>query len=148
MVAGGIEGDSGHEGTHQENASPAGFSEEGVVGRVWQQFGGEARAFVGDFNSDQVRREPADEMHFFRSIFLVAVNDGVDQGLVDGQVDTKHVAIGPVFVFQFTKHFLKDTPSGSHIAGEFIFALPGPRLDGRGHEKGSGFGVQGSTLFY
>jgi hypothetical protein len=146
VVAGRIERNAGHERFHQEHAAAAGPFEKGVVGRVGQAIGSKAGALVADFHVHPMRRKPADKMDVFPEIFPIAVNNGVDQGFVHGQMDAENIALVPMLQFQFPKNFLEDTPACSRIAGKSIFALPGPRLIGRGHERCEGFGVQGSAM--
>ena len=142
VVSSRVKGNTGHEGSHQEHASAAGFIEKGVVGGIGQGVGGEAGTLVGYFHVHPQRRKPANKMHFFTQVFLVAVHNGVDQGLVHRQVHAEDVAMGPMLQLQFPEDFLQDAPAGSRIAGKFIFALPDPWLIGCVHERRAGFRVQ------
>ena len=72
----------------------------GGIGRVGKTVGVEAGAFVGDFHPNLLRREPTAETDVLGRIHRIAVADGIDQRLVDRQVNAEDVAPSPVQGFK------------------------------------------------
>ena len=96
VVAAVEELDTRHEGPHQHHAAAAGAGKVGGIGRVGQLAGIETGALVGDFHPDLLRRKRAAKMDVFGlGSIRVAVYDGVDQRLIDRQVDAEDVVAAP-----------------------------------------------------
>ena len=93
-VAAAVVLDLGHEVAHEQQAAAAGALEVLGGGRVGHVLGVEARPLVGDadvepLGSDRVRDEDA-----LVRVHLVAVLDGVDEGLFEGELDGEDVVLG------------------------------------------------------
>ena len=75
----------------------------GGIGRVGKTVGVEAGAFVDDFHPNLLRREPTTETDVLGRIQCVAVANGIDQRLVDRQMNAEDVATRPVQGFKPTQ---------------------------------------------
>ena len=91
-VSAGVELDPRHEGLHQHHASAARGKNVVVAGGIGQGGGIETAAFVGDFDANPVAAQQANEMHVLGRVEVVAMMDGIGQGLFGGQVYGEDVA--------------------------------------------------------
>lgn len=133
MVASVVEFDARHEGTHEHDAASAGAFEMGRVGGVGERVGIEAWAFVGDFDADFGGREAAGESDVFRFVHGVAVEDGIDESLVDGEMDAEDVAPSPMQQFELRENLVEQLSPDGGIVRNHLVTSPGPAFIGRRH---------------
>ena len=84
--------DHAQKGPHQHDAAAAGFFEVFVLGGVGHVLQAETGALVFDHDADFVVGDLAGDKDLFARVEAVAVLDGVDQGLFEGQADAEDPA--------------------------------------------------------
>ena len=86
--------DLGHEAAHEQQAAAAGAFDVLDRGRVGHVLGVEPRPLVGDADVEPFGGDAVDDDDPLVGVHLVAVLDGVDQGLFEGQLDREDVVLG------------------------------------------------------
>lgn len=133
MIAAVVEFDARHERPHEHDAAPAGTFEMGGVGGVGQRIGIEAGAFIDDFYPDFVGRKEARKTDVLGFVHGVAVEDGVDQGLVDGKMHAEDIALRPMQELELHEHLVEQLSPDGGVVGDHLVASPGPAFIGRRH---------------
>ena len=99
-VAGVVVTDGRHEIAHQHDAATAWTFEvlfSGTVGNVlWL----EARTFVTNLSPHPLARPSADNVNLLGFVQLIAMLDGIDNGLFQRKADTKHVVLAPLIALE------------------------------------------------
>ena len=88
--------DAVHEVPHQQHAAPARGLDVVFVGRVGDLGGIEAVPLVDDLDLEAIVRQAKAGAHHLVWIQPVAVADGVDQRLFNGQVDAEDFVLAPL----------------------------------------------------
>ena len=86
--------DLGHVVPHQEQAPAAGPFQVLRRGRVWHVVGIKAGAFIDDLDLEPIRVDAVRNADRLGPVQLVAVFDGVDQGLFEREADAEDFLVG------------------------------------------------------
>ena len=67
-------------------------------------------------------------MHFLGGVQLVAVNDGIHDGLFSGQMNAKDIRRRPAVDAELLQQIVHHYPAGATLAGQIDLPLPRPKF--------------------
>ena len=103
---------------HEHQAAAAGALDVLEGGGVGHVAGVEAVALVGDVDLEVLGANHGDDGHLFIAVHLVAVLDGVDERLFEGQADAEDVLVADVVGVQQSLDVVLDAASLGRVAGD------------------------------
>jgi hypothetical protein len=89
-----------HVTPHEHNAAPAGAVQVMLIGAIGDLAGVKPWSFVGDFQEQALGIKFARYMHVLVMVGAISVADGVNQGLLHSQVNSKDFVLAPLLLLK------------------------------------------------
>ncbi len=118
--------DAGHECPHEHDSTAGRDFDVLLVGTIGNVIGSEAWTFVLNAHPQPLWRHAAEHVHVLGGIRPIAVANGVDERLLERQVDAVDIVLRPIVGFELFEDFVENLTASACLAGDPQVEVPRP----------------------